>query len=117
MPPTMTVLALSAMLPGQEADIFVLMTAKEQLTTREGKPYYRVGFRDGGREVVFPIWDNSPWARVSCLCATCGSVPACRPSCFRMVCFPLTHTSLTCFRRKITFAIGQSTDFGKLLEY
>ena len=62
MPVTMPVLALSAMLPGQEADVFVLMTAKEQLTTREGKPYYRVGFRDGSREVVFPIWDNSPWA-------------------------------------------------------
>lgn len=58
----MPILALSAILPGQEADIFVLMTVKEQLTTREGKPYYRVGFRDGGREVVFPIWDNSPWA-------------------------------------------------------
>ena len=58
----MPIVALSALLPGQEADIFVLMTAKEQLTTREGKPYYRVGFRDGGREVVFPIWDNSPWA-------------------------------------------------------
>ena len=50
------------MLPGQEADMFLVMTSKEQLTTREGKPYYRVGFRDGGREVVFPIWDNSPWA-------------------------------------------------------
>ncbi len=62
MPPTMPILALSAMLPGQEADVFVLMTTKEQLTTREAKPYYRVGFRDGGREVVFPIWDNSPWA-------------------------------------------------------
>ncbi len=58
----MPILALSDMLPGQEADMFVLMTSKEQLTTREGKPYYRVGFRDGGREVVFPIWDNSPWA-------------------------------------------------------
>ena len=42
--------------------MFILMTAKEQLNTREGKPYYRVGFRDGGREVAFPIWDNSPWA-------------------------------------------------------
>ncbi len=62
MPATMPILALSAMQPGQEADLFVLMTAKEQLTTREGKPYYRVGFRDGGREVAFPIWDNSPWA-------------------------------------------------------
>jgi len=42
--------------------MFLLMTAKEQLNTREGKPYFRVGFRDGGREVAFPIWDNSPWA-------------------------------------------------------
>jgi 3'-5' exoribonuclease len=58
----MPILTLSDLLPGQEADMFVLMTAKEQLTTREGKPYFRVGFRDGGREVVFPIWDNSPWA-------------------------------------------------------
>ena len=58
----MPILALSAMLPGQEADMFLVMTLKEQLTTREGKPYYRVGFRDGGREVAFPIWDNSPWA-------------------------------------------------------
>ena len=58
----MAILSLSAMLPGQEADIFLLMTAKEQLTTREGKPYYRVAFRDSGREVSFPIWDNSPWA-------------------------------------------------------
>jgi 3'-5' exoribonuclease len=58
----MPILSLSSMLPGQEADLFVLMTVKEQLNTREGKPYFRVGFRDGGREVAFPIWDNSPWA-------------------------------------------------------
>ena len=62
MPLPMPIGALSALLPGQEADIFVLLTAKEQLNTREGKPYFRVGFRDGGREVAFPIWDNSPWA-------------------------------------------------------
>ena len=41
--------------------MFLLLTSKEQLTTRDGKPYYRVGFRDAGREVVFPIWDNTPW--------------------------------------------------------
>ncbi len=56
------ILPLSGVVPGQEADMFVLMTSKEQLTTREGKPYFKVGFRDGGREVAFPIWDNSPWA-------------------------------------------------------
>ncbi len=62
MPSAMPIIALSAIVPGQEADMFLLMTAKEQLNTREGKPYFRVGFRDGGREVAFPIWDNSPWA-------------------------------------------------------
>jgi 3'-5' exoribonuclease len=58
----MPILSLSEMVPGQEADLFVLMTAKEQLTTREGKPYFRVAFRDRRREVSFPIWDNSPLA-------------------------------------------------------
>jgi 3'-5' exoribonuclease len=62
MPNSMPVLALSAIVPGQEADMFLLMSTKEQLTTREGKPYFRVAFRDSGREVAFPIWDNSPWA-------------------------------------------------------
>jgi 3'-5' exoribonuclease len=57
----MPIVTLSAMQPGQEADTFVLMTSKEQLTTRDGQPYFRIGFRDGGREMVFPIWDNSPW--------------------------------------------------------
>jgi len=56
------IVALSDMVHGQEADLFVLMTSKDELTTREGKPYWRVGFRDGRREVTFPIWENSPWA-------------------------------------------------------
>ena len=47
---------------GQEADLFLLMTAKEELKTKTGKPYFRVGFRDGGRDVSFPIWGDSPWA-------------------------------------------------------
>lgn len=63
MPPkSMPVVPLSEMANGQEADLFALMTSKEQLTTREGKPYFKVGFRDADREVSFPIWDNSPWA-------------------------------------------------------
>ncbi|NLS95329.1 MAG: HD domain-containing protein [Planctomycetaceae bacterium] len=56
------VVALSEMVADQEADLFVLMTLKEQLTTRDGKPYFKVGFRDAGREVTFPIWGNSPFA-------------------------------------------------------
>jgi len=54
--------ALADMTHGQEADCFALLTGKEELTTREGKPYWRVTFRDARREVTFPVWDNSPWA-------------------------------------------------------
>jgi 3'-5' exoribonuclease len=58
---TLSIVALSEMTHGQEADVFVLMTAKEELTTRDGKPYFKVGFRDHVREVNFPIWHDSPW--------------------------------------------------------
>ncbi|MCG8586009.1 MAG: HD domain-containing protein [Pirellulales bacterium] len=53
---------LSDLVDGQEADVFVMMTSKESLTTRDGKPYFKVGFRDADREVSFPIWNDSPWA-------------------------------------------------------
>lgn len=42
--------------------MFLLMTIKEELKTKTGKPYFRVGFRDASREVSFPIWGDSPWA-------------------------------------------------------
>ncbi len=58
----MPILTLSEISPGQEADLFLLMIVKEELKTKTNKPYYRVGFRDGGREVSFPIWGDSPWA-------------------------------------------------------
>ncbi|HVX64845.1 MAG TPA: TraI domain-containing protein, partial [Pirellulales bacterium] len=53
---------LSEMTHGHEADLFALLTVKEELTTRDGKPYFKVGFRDACREVTFPIWADSPWA-------------------------------------------------------
>jgi 3'-5' exoribonuclease len=49
-------LTLAELKPGQEADVFVLLTAKEELVTRDGKPYLRVSFRDATREIGFPIW-------------------------------------------------------------
>jgi 3'-5' exoribonuclease len=58
----MPIVALSQMIHGQEGDLFALLAAKEELTTREGKPYFKVTFRDSQREVSFPIWDNSPLA-------------------------------------------------------
>lgn len=59
---TITVSPLSQLTDGQEADIFVLLSRKEELRTREGKTYWRVTFRDAGREVTFPIWNDSSLA-------------------------------------------------------
>ncbi len=58
----MPTIPLADMVSGQEADVFALMTAKEELLAKNGKPYFKVGFRDGRREVSFPIWGDSPWA-------------------------------------------------------
>ncbi len=58
----MPIVRLCEMIDGQEGDLFVLMTAKDASTTRDGKPYFRVGFRDALREVTFPVWGNSTWA-------------------------------------------------------
>lgn len=63
MPPkSMPIVPLCELQNGQEADLFALLSRKEELTTREGKPYFKVGFRDGLREVVFPLWGDSPFA-------------------------------------------------------
>ena len=62
MPPTMPIVTLPKCRPARRPICSLLMTAKEELTTKTGKPYFRVGFRDAGREVSFPIWDDSPWA-------------------------------------------------------
>jgi 3'-5' exoribonuclease len=56
------VLALYELAEGQEADFFALLAEKEELTTKDGKPYHRVKFRDAQREVGFPIWSDSPLA-------------------------------------------------------
>jgi 3'-5' exoribonuclease len=54
--------ALHELSVGQEADFFALLSQKEELTTRDGKPYFKVTFRDRLREVSFPIWNDSAWA-------------------------------------------------------
>jgi len=61
---TSTIVPLAELTHGQEADFFALLTIKEELTTKDGKPYFRVGFRDAGREVNFPIWGDTTWATV-----------------------------------------------------
>jgi 3'-5' exoribonuclease len=59
---TVSIVPLSQLTSGQEADLFALLSAKEELTTRDGKPYFKVAFRDHAREVSFPIWNDSTWS-------------------------------------------------------
>jgi 3'-5' exoribonuclease len=56
------IVPLSELADGQEAEFFALLSEKQELTTRDGKPYYRVTFRDAAREVGFPIWSDSAHA-------------------------------------------------------
>lgn len=48
---------------GEEGEFFSLLSDKQELTTRDGKPYHRVTFRDSVREVSFPIWNDAPLAK------------------------------------------------------
>jgi 3'-5' exoribonuclease len=57
-----SIVPLSQLADGQEADAFMLLARKEELKTREGKAYWRVTFRDALREVTFPIWHDAPLA-------------------------------------------------------
>lgn len=65
LPLSATITTLSELVEGQEGEFFALLSEKQELKTRDGKPYYRVTFRDKGRDVSFPIWSDSPLA-VSC---------------------------------------------------
>lgn len=51
--------ALSEIATGQTAECFVLLVDKEQRTTRDGKPFYRVVFRDRNRSAAAMIWNDS----------------------------------------------------------
>lgn len=51
---------LHEMQPGQLGDFFALLCERVRKTTREGKPFYSLRFRDRFRTVSAPIWDNSP---------------------------------------------------------
>lgn len=55
-------IALCEMNDGQEGEFFALLSEKQELKTRDGKPYHRVTFRDARRDVSFPIWSDSPLA-------------------------------------------------------
>jgi 3'-5' exoribonuclease len=61
-PAAAPVKALAELVPGEEADFYALLASKDTLTTRDGKPYFRVTFRDARRQVSFPIWADAPLA-------------------------------------------------------
>lgn len=46
---------------GQDGDFFALLADKRRRTTRVGKPYYRVTFRDATRQLSAPVWSDSDW--------------------------------------------------------
>ncbi len=55
------IVRLSDLEDGQSGDCFVLMTEKNRHTTRDGKPFYRIGFRDAARTVTAMVWQDSAW--------------------------------------------------------
>ena len=50
---------LSDLQPGQSADCFVLLSNKERSKTRDGRPYFRVQFRDAKRTVTTMVWHDA----------------------------------------------------------
>jgi 3'-5' exoribonuclease len=52
-------LPLCELADGQEADVFVQLAARDEGVTRAGKPYFRLTFRDAGREVRTFLWRES----------------------------------------------------------
>jgi len=58
-PPPIT--PLSELEPGQQGDCFVLLSAKDRAKTRDGKPYYRVTFRDRSRQATTMVWSDTGW--------------------------------------------------------
>ena len=62
LPLSTTITLLSALADGQEGEFFALLAEKQELKTRDGKPYYRVTFRDKANDVSFPIWSDAPLA-------------------------------------------------------
>ena len=49
---------LSEMTPNQSGDLFAVLASKEESQTKDGKPYYRVAFRDAKRKATSMIWSD-----------------------------------------------------------
>jgi 3'-5' exoribonuclease len=52
---------LSELEPGDVASFFVLLATKDPGTTRDGKPYFRVTFRDPARSATTMVWHDADW--------------------------------------------------------
>lgn len=52
------ILRLSEMTPNQSGDFFAVLASREESQTKDGKPYFRVGFRDARRKVTAMIWSD-----------------------------------------------------------
>lgn len=59
-----SIVRLADLVHGQEADFFALLAGKEEQMAKNGKPFFRVTFRDAERAVSFPIWSDTSWATV-----------------------------------------------------
>uniref|UniRef100_A0A7C4LIZ2 HD domain-containing protein n=1 Tax=Schlesneria paludicola TaxID=360056 RepID=A0A7C4LIZ2_9PLAN len=59
--PETRVFKLSELQPGQHADCFAVLVKKDRGQTRDGKPYFRVTFRDVHRTATSMIWADSGW--------------------------------------------------------
>ena len=56
------IVAMSDLANGEEGDFFALLADKQELLTKDGKPYWKVTFRDAKRDCAFPIWSDAPLA-------------------------------------------------------
>jgi 3'-5' exoribonuclease len=61
MPADVKISRLVELKPGQQGDCFVLLAGRDRATTRDGKPYYRVTFRDSERSATVMVWSDSAW--------------------------------------------------------
>jgi 3'-5' exoribonuclease len=53
--------ALSSLEPNDVGTCFVLLVSKDKAATRDGKPFYRVAFRDRSRTATVMVWSDSTW--------------------------------------------------------
>jgi 3'-5' exoribonuclease len=56
-----SIVRLCDFVAGEQGVCFALLATKEAAKTRDGKPYYRVGFRDSKRVATAMIWSDTGW--------------------------------------------------------